>query len=360
MSPYRIKGKGSLRVDRHFKGVGRLQKSTGVYDLPSYRNINTMLTQLYRTGKHDVLREIISGHVSILEVYGYWTDGKLDHLPSAASLQLVDPSVFNWIDDHYNIETTRRNYKSAVSRLVSEVGNIPIQELPEGVKQYRVHCSQEDKPRAFNFLRTAIMAFLHHNFGRASFLWASVREIPRLEEDEPDQAPQLSVAEANDLITKLPPQHADIAEAMLYTGMHWKELVDKWEVRSDDRVWILGAKKKRGKRRTREVPLIKKIKRPQRGNLAFRRALRKVRDDLSPYSFRRTYMHWMEEAKVPRSRRLAYLGHSVLTDDSGNRYEKHEVTRFLSKDAKTIKKYLLWASRPQLKIEMPESPFLEL
>jgi hypothetical protein len=49
-----------------------------------------------------------------------------------------------------------------------------------------------------------------------------------------------------------------------------------------------------------------------------------------------------------------------LTDDSGNRYEKHEVTRFLSKDAKTIKKYLLWASRPQLKIEMPESPFLEL
>jgi integrase len=145
------------------------------------------------------------------------------------------------------------------------------------------------------------------------------------------RAPQLSVMDANTLLNQLPSAHAAIARLMLFTGMHWSEVMGKWEVLSD-RVQIFGTKTEH---RVRVVPLLaSNLQHPTRASKAFRAALRAVRPDLSPYSFRRSFAHWMELAQIPRSRRKLYLGHS--TGDTTGGYEVSEVEAFLADDAKRL------------------------
>lgn len=113
---------------------------------------------------------------------------------------------------------------------------------------------------------------------------------------------------------------------MLLTGMGWGEVTGKWEV-LEDRVAIAGTKTNT-RRSVFVPPLASSVQHPTRSNKAFRTALSAVRDDLSPYTFRRTFAHWMELAQIPRSRRELYLGHS--TGDVTSGYETSEVEQFSS------------------------------
>jgi len=340
---HKFNRRGSWVIDRRYKSIGRIRRASGAKTKKTFDAILKMLEILHEQGKHTVLREIQAGIVSPIEAFGYWREDKLEYLPSTETLKKLSPTFDEWVETYNVVPITRRNYKSAVKTFVSTVGNVPIQELPKAIKKYKKHCLHRNTPRAFSSLRTPILSFLRDTFGRHSVLYASVSEIKKLaEHDEEDgnQAPQLTVKEAQSLLKALPPQHGEIAVAMLVTGMHWEELVGKWEVQ-EDRVWIHGAKKRNGKRRTREVPLIRpSIERPSRSNIAFRRALRKVRPDVAPYSFRRSYSKWLELAKVPRSRRRVYLGHGRTAGDTTDRYERHEVDEFLKEDAELLKKYI--------------------
>jgi integrase len=351
MSPYRIKGKGTLRVDRNFKGVGRLQKSTGVDDIKTYNDINAMLTQLYRTGKHEILREIIKGSVSLLEVFGYWNAGKLDALPSAATLQMVDATVIKFIETHYKTETTRRNYLASLNRFLAVVGNHTLQELPDRVKQYKLHCQDNDTAHSYNHLRKAIMAYLRQTLGKHSFLWASVSNIDKLKHRSAGKM-ALDVPTFYSLIRTLGEPYAGIAKTMAFTGLHWQEITSEWEIQSD-RVWILGARKKKGEHRTREVPLLDaNLVRPTCHVQTFRRALKKAMPTVSPYTFRHTYNVWLERAGILRSHALYYMGH-VGRDTMDRHYGDRQITKFLVEDAKTLNAYLQ-RERAPTKLEKPD------
>ena len=141
--------------------------------------------------------------------------------------------------------------------------------------------------------------------------------------------------EIQSLIKSLPDEHANIVRAMICSGMRWTEVIGEWWVEKD-RIVIKGTKTQGS---DRVVPLIQEIQHPTRGSLAFRKQLRKFRDDLSPQSFRRSYAHWMEMADIPASRRHMYMGHAPKS--TTEIYERHHVEGFLKEDAETLTDWML-------------------
>lgn len=334
--PYKIKGKGTLRIDRNFKGIGRLQKSTGVVDKQTYELISNMLTELYRTGRHSIIREIIDGSVSLGEVFGYWTEGKLEHVPSASTLKPISEVIPSFIDKHEIADSTKRRYHQLLIALLAQTAGRPIvSDLPRLLSHFRDHSKQQGFYRNFNQTRSLLQSFLNHTLGRHHTLWEQVSHIKPLKIKEQKQAIQLSVVEAIGLIQSLPKAHADMVRTMLFTGMGFSELIGDWEVLSD-RVLIHGTKQKG---RDRMVPLIDPdLVKPTRGTKAFRIALKKVNPEISPYSFRRSYAHWMEECEIHRIRRRQYLGHGA--SDITARYERVQIDQFLREDAQRLRDYI--------------------
>ncbi len=207
---HRFNGRGSWVIDKRYKSIGRVRRASGAKTKKTFDAILKMLEILHEQGKHTILREIQAGIVSPIEAFGYWREDKLEYLPSTETLKKLSPTFDEWVETYNVVPITRRNYKSAVKTFVSTVGNVPIQELPKAIKKYKKHCLHRNTPRAFSSLRTPILSFLRDTFGRHSVLYASVSEIKKLaEHDEEDgnQAPQLTVKEAQSLLKALPPQH---------------------------------------------------------------------------------------------------------------------------------------------------------
>lgn len=336
------RGHGTYVIDRRYKGIGRIRRASGTVDEDTFNSIVAMMKEFHSTGKHTILKEIRDGVLTPIEVYGYYTEGKLEYLPSAATIKLIVPTVTDWIPHHSVTDTTKKNYTFAVKRLVKLGGNGELQDIPKILKAYRHLCMEEDKSRTFNYVRTTLLAYLRANFGKSHSLYRQTSDVRGLKETVKRQAPQLTVPEAISLIKQLPKPHADIVRTMLFTGMHWSEIIGTWSVKPD-RVVINGTKTAG---RERIVPLIDKdLSKPTRASKAFRSQLRKINPNLSPYSFRRSYAHWMEEASIPRIRRRMYLGHG--NTDVTDKYERVEVERFLHDDAEALRSYIFksWRER---------------
>jgi hypothetical protein len=121
----------------------------------------------------------------------------------------------------------------------------------------------------------------------------------------------------------------------------WPGRQRAWEVRTD-RVAIHGTKRAG---RERIVPRLGTPALPSSEYKAAYHALVTVRQKLTKdhpllaglvvYDARRTFAHWLELAKIPRSRRMAYLGHSVR--DVTDRYEQHSVEFYLTADRKALR-----------------------
>ncbi len=340
---WQINGRGSYVIDRRFKGVGRIRRASGIKNIKMLKKLESMLDNLWETGRIDVLRDIQNGVIHVMEAYEYWRTQEVEQIPSVATLRPLVPTISDWIERHDILDTTRKGYRDHFKAFLNVIsGESKLLDLPKSLAEYKDHCIKKETPRAFNYTRSILQAYLNHTFGRHHTLWEQVSHIRPLKVTNQRQAPQLSVVEFNELTRKLPKEHADIARAMVTTGMHWKEIVGEWEVLKD-RVLIHGTK---AKGRDRFVPLIMPIKKPTRKSKAFRTALKKVRPDLSPYSFRRTYAHWLEMADIPRSRRRLYLGHSGPRDTT-DIYERHEVSRFLKEDAKAFRDWIfaMWKDK---------------
>ena len=190
---HRINHQGTYVIDRRYKGIGRIRRASGTNDRKTLNQILSMLTEIHNVGKHSILCEIRDGVVSCMEVYGHWAEGRLDHLPSVATLKLVTPTIPDWIDTHSIVPTTKRNYKSEIKRFSDVVGyDLPIQAIPRALKRYKKHCIKRGTERTFNACRTTILAYLNNNFGKSHTLWKQVSDVRTLSAVPKRRAPQLS------------------------------------------------------------------------------------------------------------------------------------------------------------------------
>ena len=334
------RGEGTFVIDRRFGKLGRIRKASGTTDPATFGGIIGMLKTLYQTGRHQILKEIQQGTIKAIDVYGYWIDGKLDHVPSSATLRPLSETFPGWLKQHDIAKSTRTIYEQQYDYFVRQVGDeVPLCDLPVALNEYREHCDEKEIYRSFNIVRTCFQAFINSQFSQDDSLYHRLRAVKKLKEVPKIESTTLSPAEVGFALETLMDigkgDHLWMAETMYVSGMRLGEyLGNQWEALKD-RVVIRGTKSKAAKR---VVPLIDShMFRATRGQKMFRRALRIA--GIRPHDLRRSYAHLLEMAQVPRSRRLSYLGHSHA-DTLDRHYEAHEVSKYLIEDAERCRTYI--------------------
>jgi integrase len=338
-------GRGSLWVDRVFRGVGRIRRASGTSDRDVHQAIDTMLTQLYQQGRFDLLESLRDKKLSLMEVYAEWRVKGVERLPSAGTLGPVIPRWEGWVA---TLGTEHRRVASAWGKKVL-VQHLPdgaaIRALPEVVRAIQV--SYAAQPRSANLMRSYVMAFLRDTVGRGSPLYNEVYSLRPVK--QPRKAPRnkMALADVRQVADALGPRLAPTVWTLALTGMRPKELwVTPWRV-MPDRVRIEGSKSAGS---FRDVPLLGVSTRPPVAYVTFRKAFKAKFSEWRVYDLRHAYAGLLEEAGVPRARRLIYMGRGPK--DVQDIYEFREISEYLNADAERIMAHLdqLGGIRPTLKV----------
>ena len=340
---HRDRGRGTLVIDRQFRGLGRLKRASGTADAKVFKRIDAMLTTLYRNGRIDILQLLAAGKVAPLQVLSYYDRSELDRLPTIETMLPLDPGIFTWVETYRCGDDHRSGLNYAFRGLLKGAKkSATIADLPALLKAAR---NISMKPRMFNRTRSAAQAYLSDTLGRSHMLYRAVSEIRPLKVESRRGSP-ITVARAR-VIAAAMGDAGPMLWSMAMTGMGPKEYWGPWNVRTD-RVHVEGTKRAG---RVRDVPWVGMVTTPTVLYAAFRRRLLVASTGLTdiktaaaspyavtPYDLRRTFANWMEGAGIPRTRRKLYLGHGA--GDVTDLYERHEIEAFLTEDGNRLKAYI--------------------
>lgn len=368
MMMHKQDGGTSYRIDRVFKGVGRIAIASGTSHAGTFGRISAMLTGLHKTGRLDLLAAIRDLVHAPLVVLNYYERGQLEKLPSAATAAPLIAALWAFQERHecgasYRADVgTSIRHVEAEARAASIVADIPA--LLRTLKP-----KMKDRPVAFNRLRTHMMAFASDIQGKHSPLWVEIVRVNRFKKAEGTRARKLlrrplTVAELDavcevftDVVvhggrrgtanqgklvvrrTIMSDDLARMARTLAFTGMrpaeYWQRNGATWEFRHGY-VDVDGTKTPAAVRPTFKIGILTI---PKCGEQFFRREFTKatekaLRVGLDTYSLRRTFAKLCEDAGVVMSRREAYLGHGpkTITDI----YLQTMVLPFVAQDAELV------------------------
>lgn len=330
--------RGSYILDRRFRHIGRIRRSSGTTHLPTFRRINEMLTTLHGMGRLDLLRAVRDGHLAPLQVWDAYRVGALERLPSADTLADLTIALEDFVEHVTAGVRHRASLKSSVKHLSGAAKKgAAIADLPDVLRALRESLAAH--PRAFNLARSAAQAFARERFGRRSTLWLEVSNVNVLEELGRQRGRPVEPKELEKLCGALAPDVAAMAWTMATTGMgpaeYWERLGGWWKDEGSH-IRVHGTKREG---RDRSVPRVRPPARPVCWEGKFRDLLAEAsRGEIQPYDLRRTFAHWMELARIPRTRRRLYMGHGKR--DVTDLYEFHEVQAFLADDGAALRNWL--------------------
>jgi hypothetical protein len=334
----------SLIIDRWFPAGIRIHRVSGTSDPRTHAAILAMLTMLVKKGRLDLIRAIADGIVHPLDVYDRYRTDKLDQLPSAETMRPLWAVADEWLA---GITATHRahsvRYSWAALRKLPQKDGASLADLPALLAVYR----KRSRPQMFTNARNNVRALLRDIVGTTHPLYLAVRAIKPLERDRKSGRPftrstlPLFLATMREVHGA---QYEAMARSLALSGMRPEEYWGEWAEVSATVVRVKTAKQRAGKVKYRRVFAVYPIVRPTVARRTFEDKMREVTRAHVCYDLRRTFMHLMEEAKIPRSRRRYYLGHSAA--DVSDRYEEHEVEEYLGQDRTRLKRYLAQQKTP--------------
>lgn len=334
MTPHQSNLRGSLIIDRVFRGVGRVRRATGTKNVKLFGRFNAMLTDLYEGGRRDVLISIRDGRLSILEVWEQFRLGRWDLIPTREYLEPLDRALGAWVEEYECSDKHRKSLGDSCSYLIAAAPKkARLVDLPEAVRAFRKQTA--DRARTFNLARSAAQAFIRSTLGRHSKIWQEIATTRTRRVVQKFHKNPQTVAGAMKIREQLEPNAAEIWWTLCTTGMRPAELWGEWFVERDQ-VKILSAK--RQGRVTRFVPLLVNPATPTMLPSGFKSALDRLSVKVVPYDGRRSYANWLEAAGIPRTRRKLYLGHGQT--DVTDLYEWHEVRAFVADDRAKLLAYI--------------------
>lgn len=344
----------TLEIDIRFDGGDvRLKKAAGVSERRTVVAMEAMLRLLWEQPENrKFVYAVIRNERLLTDLYIAYVAGKLTELPAIGEDRALEPTVDEWLAEFQASESHRQRCRQALKKLIGQVRYAAkLSDLPALLTDYRSICVRNETPRAFNYAKQASLALVRDKLGKRHPLRASLADVVGMTEAKQGVAP-LTVADAKavrDRILRLPApantgQRArrvndawpsTVAEAartwwaMCCTGMGATEFWGQWTP-LEDRVRIVGTKRpgRRWGSLGREVPLVCTLTRPTLTPTRFADILRLA--GASPYQGRHSYATWLEDAEIPRTRRMLYLGHAGK--DITDRYERREITAFLAED----------------------------
>lgn len=354
----------SLPIDVRIPGVGRVKKRSGVRSRAERDDLVAMLRLLPRQGHLELVRDVQAGRRRLGDVYAHFVAGTLAQLEGPQLDQLLAELLVPWLDTAQCADGTRQNRRDAFRALCTDGRRAyRLGDLPAMLQARRRECEAADNPRAFNIARTCVQAFVRDVLGKRTPLALAIADVPMLKERGRGR-PGVDLAQALEVRAQLGAEAAAIWWSMCTTGMGPGELWGTWHVLGD-RVHVVGTKTDH---RVRDVPLVQAPGRPTLTRPGFESALRRLSErrlrielarrldraptadelakaweidgawKVNPYQGRKTFDRWMQQAGVPRARRLLYLGH--VEQDVSDRYELYEVEAYLAEDATRMRDLL--------------------
>lgn len=197
--PRKTSLRGCFRFDREFPGVGRFWMSSGAKTLVEFRKRDALLSELYETGRLDVLQAILARRLTIAEVFSAQRTQRLSYL--AADVLLGRPlwdELERWFPIAAAKVASRDRYQSSWNALLRVLEErfpgrvVDLATVPWAELQRRWGKSSAD----WNHLRRAVSRFLSmllddkwHPFRRLV-----LKHFPRAREPKariPDLSPAL-------------------------------------------------------------------------------------------------------------------------------------------------------------------------
>ncbi len=193
---HRVSKGGSYRIDRWFRGVGRIALASGAFTKDGLKKRDALLTRLYDKGRLDILRAIRGREITITEVLDA---DRRDELDSVVGVNRVLARnlwerVDTWVPTSAKGKQTRRRYEVSFRKL-KRTGVLPetatVEDL-SSVDWKRVESEWEGSAADYNHIWRAVSKFLsdvledvYHPFRRQV-----MKAIPR--RPEPPRVPDIS------------------------------------------------------------------------------------------------------------------------------------------------------------------------
>jgi hypothetical protein len=327
-------------IDRRFPEIGRLKLSSGTSDAATFKRINAMLTMLHQKGRIDVLRALQAKIVTPLDVWDRYRTNRLDKLATVETVMPLYPALESFRAALSGADS-RHSLRGTINALQRLATAPTVADTPTLLARYRKDAELAQTASMFNNARKNLQAYLRATLGADHPLYVQTRAIAPLHVRRQTSRPFTRVTlpdflRAMDVVHG--PGTAQTARSLALSGMRPVEYWgDGWS--SDGfTATVQTAKQRNGAVKIRKVPLVEPITRPACSRDSFERRMRKVTRDHVMYDLRRTFMHLMEQAGIPRSRRMSYLGHGPA--DVSALYEEHEVAEYLALDRARLAAYL--------------------
>ncbi len=314
-------------------------------------------------GQTAVLRPVVEGRVSVLDAYEAWQRGELNPAEPAEYNILAKGALDAWLEGATYKPRTRQGIARALrwlwqrlppsARDAAGEPNVRVRELPALLQGFR----DASNYATFHTLKAACQAYARDMFTQESTLWKAVTAVPELERPlarhMSKRAPVVMPWEArlvrNTLATRCKSnKRFEAAEAArlfwlsCLTGMGPQEMfTDGYKLLEGEGLDIAGGK---NRNRVRVVPQVlpdaayapPAISRDTYEN-RLERARRFIGIDVTPYSGRRAFSHWEEQAGITYSRRQAHLGHGA---GSMTNHYALEVKPYLEADGEALIAYV--------------------
>ena len=330
-------------IDRAFPGIGRVRKASGTSDAGTHKAILAMFTMLVKKGRLDLVRAWADGLIHAMDLYDRYRTEKLDLLPSAETMRPLWKVADEWLrkvpaKQVHRSRSVRHSW-AALKRL-PQPASASIAHLPALLAAYRGQCEAKGTAQMFDNTRNNVRAFLRDTVGTTHPLYQAVTQVKPLPARRKAHHP-FSRTSLPVFLAAMRDAHGSAIEQMArtlaFTGMRPEEYWHDWTVEPDGTLRVRTAKQ-RGRTTYRRVFLATEPIRPVVARRTFEDKMRAVTRHHVCYDLRRTFMHLMEQARIPRSRRMYYLGHAA--GDVSGLYEEHEVDEYLLADRRRFARYL--------------------
>ena len=192
----------TYRIDRLFRGVGRIALASGATTKGELKKRNDLLTRLHDKGRLDILRAIKARDVTITEAYAADREDRLDTLVGVEKALSRDlwATVDAWVPTSARGAPTRRRYELSFGQLkkrwpLANSEEAKVATLAE-VNWVELERSWPGSGSDWNHLRRAVSKFLtdtlgdvHHPFRRAIInkkTFPIRKEVERIPDISPD------------------------------------------------------------------------------------------------------------------------------------------------------------------------------
>ena len=325
----------TFRIDKRFKGVGRIAIFSGTNDKNVFNGILTMLSDLQERGRLDDLKAIQSRHVHPLTAYNTWKQGRLIGVASVAHITPLKETLEDWLKTYKIAETTRVGYRTCINQLTKLAKkNSTVADLPSVLVTYKRFCVKNGITKSFNQTRAVLMAYTRDMFSKNSELYREIQAVDVIPHVKVRMNNPLSPDEVRELVKDMKPEVAAMIWTMVLTGAGPKEYLKDGLIDVDHGIQIQGQK---NVNRNRLVP---RVQAPAKPVLQYKRLsmlVKAVREDVTCYDFRRTFAVWCEDAGILDSHVQSYMGHG---GNMTRLYQKQNMIKFLAEDAEKLREYI--------------------